>query len=172
MLEGLEAEQEIPQPNLSGDQSAAASTPSPTRLPAQARDPAPSSVAAPCRTRRNSPFPQALPQALEGLAVVASQIEEPQLGGGALLGNQPVKIARSPLLVGVFQVPAMFLQDVAGHQQQAGDRGENQQQGQPSGIGEENAGQHQKTQSVLDQRTEALQQGQGLGDGVDLARYN
>ena len=71
--------------------------------------------------------------------------------------------------IGVLQVPAVFLQNVTGHQKQAGNRGENQEQGQPSGIGPENSGQHQKTQPVLDQRTEALQQGQRLGDGVNLS---
>jgi len=69
----------------------------------------------------------------------------------------------------VVQTPAVFLQDVTAHEKEPGDGGGNQQQGEPSGVGKKNSSEDQEAQPVLYQGTQALKQGQWLGDGVNLS---
>ena len=127
MLEGLKAEQQISETCPSSQRT--------VQHPAQAHQaaaPGQDSSSQLCYgslPHQSQPaFPEASTHVLEGPLVIGSEIEESQLGRGALLGDQPVEVPSSPLLNRVFQMPVMFLQNVTAHHQEAGNRSEHKQQ--------------------------------------------
>ncbi len=71
-------------------------------------------------------------------------------------------------MMGMADMPEVFLQNVARDEEQAGNGREDEKQGKPGGVGEEDSGQGQKTQSILHDGTEVFQQREWLSNGVDL----